>query len=194
MGRFRKHDPKTYEAKKVAISGGAGVATGTTVSRIVGPLSKGAGVAGKVVSKVAQPLASVAAAYGAYKGAGEDDNTLRGAGRGVINALNPSTLTRSPGYGQEAYDRQFGKADPVKMQRSWGDRLDSARQAAKDWGAGLMDRFHQANQKYNPMHASGQDQQQPSGGPSGVVDGGRGWANPKVQKAAQEARKAKRGQ
>lgn len=55
----------------------------------------------------------------------------------------------------------------------------------------MMSSFDRANQSYNPAHAAGQQAAQPG---NGVQEGGRGWANPKVQEAAQAARRAKRGQ
>jgi len=119
---------------------GVGLGMGGWASRGVGATLKAAG-------KVALPAA---AAVGAYQGAKEDTNTVRGAGRGVVRSLDPTGIVtgltgHGPGLAERVYDAAFGKAQA---------------------------RFKAA--------AAPADSQ--------VAEGKRGWANPKVQAAAQAAK------
>lgn len=108
--------------------------------------------------------------------------TLSGAGKIASRAV-PALALAAGAYtvGSRAVEgyRQGGVAGAVKG--AGAGALSFATFGASD---ALMSRFQSANAGYQVRQAAASA----SPGPSGVVDGGRGWANPKVQKAAQEAR------
>lgn len=81
-----------------------------------GAAMKAAGEGLKIAGKVAAPAM---AAWGAYQGAKEDDNKLRGAARGALRSLDPSAIVTGigagtglmkdgRGLGERAYDAAFG--------------------------------------------------------------------------------------
>lgn len=81
-----------------------------------GMAAQAAGAALKIAGKVAAPAM---AAWGAYQGAKEDDNKLRGAARGALRSLDPSAIVTGigagtglmkdgRGLGERAYDAAFG--------------------------------------------------------------------------------------
>lgn len=133
------------------------------VSGVAGAALKATGEALKVAGRVAAPLM---AGYGAYQGAKNDSNAVRGAVRGAIGALDPTAIVSNlgattglmsdpRGIGERVFDAAFGKAGPK----------------------GQAQAFEDANAKFR--HDSG---------PAGAGGGPRGWANPANQAAAQRAR------
>lgn len=123
------------------------IAKGAVVTGAAGVAAKGAGTLLSAAGKVALPAA---AAVGAFQGAREDQNRLRGAGRGVVRSLDPTGIVtgltgHGAGLGERIYDAAFGKAQA---------RFKAAAAPAE----------------------------------SQVASGKKGWANPKVQAAAQQAK------
>lgn len=72
----------------------------------------------KFAGKMAVPLQILSA--GAHAGEGFAEDGIRGAGRGVLNSLDPSTLWLDKGYLASAYDNAFGAATPPE----WNDLFD----------------------------------------------------------------------
>lgn len=144
----------------------AGSKSGSSALAAVGTALK---VAGRIV-------APAFAAVGAISGAASDkENRTRGAVRGAIGALDPTAIVTSVGaatglmsdargLGERAFDAAFGKAGSGKGSMT-GQQASS---------------FQKANAAFETQRS---DQAQDP-----VTAGARGFANPTVQKAAQEAR------
>lgn len=130
----------------------AGLATGAA-----GGLAKGVGYAAGVVGRVA-PYAM--AAYGAYQGAKEDSNTIRGAMRGAARSFDPSAIFMKRGVVERGFDAVAGRATPRSQS------------------------FASANAAFTSAHAAPAH----ADGPSGVAAGKRGFGNPANQAAAQKAK------
>lgn len=147
-----KQDRKGYEARRVSAGVGAGAGAAITTGRLMAPLATGAGAVGAVAAKVVPPVAGIAAGYGAYKGAGEDNNMLRGAARGAIRAIDPSAVVRHVGYAEEAFNQRFGGPEQVQFKRSWGEAIGDAYGKAKE-AAGRA--FDGANRHFHDLHLTG---------------------------------------
>ncbi len=148
----RKQTRKGFEERRTVAGVGAGTGTAVATGRLMAPLATGAGAAGAVASKVVPPIAGIAAGYGAYQGAGEDNNMLRGAARGAVRALDPSALARSPGYAEEAFNARFGKPDPVQFKRTWGEAVGETYNKAKGV---VSSAFDAANRHFHDLHMTG---------------------------------------
>ncbi len=157
----RKQTRKGFEERRTVAGVGAGTGTAVATGRLMAPLATGAGAAGAVASKVVPPIAGIAAGYGAYQGAGEDNNMLRGAARGAVRALDPSALARSPGYAEEAFNARFGKPDPVQFKRTWGEAVGDTYRSARD---GVARAFDAANRHFHDLHLTGGGAQVPDSG------------------------------
>lgn len=166
-------------------------------SGAVGVAAKGVEMAAKAVGRVAMPAML---AYGAYQGAKEDKNTIRGAARGAIRSLDPTSIFMARGLGERAFDAAFGGADPTRSLMDPGarppfgdvfkqemDRLGSRWQSGNAIGGpgrlsqAQQQQFAAANERYGSQPKTQPDKK-------GGGGGGRGFANPNNQKAAQEAR------
>lgn len=155
-----KQDKATFDLRRGAHAVGAGTAAAGIIDRALPTLAKGAGMAAKVARGGTVVGVGLTAGYGAYQGAGEDNNTLRGAARGSVRALDPSTAVRSPGYAEEAFNAKFGPPDPVQFRRSWGEAVQDAYGSAK----GAVSRaFDRANQHFHDLHLSGPKAEQSDG-------------------------------
>lgn len=141
-----------YENRRVATGVGAGTGIAITTGRLMAPLATGAGAVGAVASKVVPPVAGIAAGYGAYKGAGEDNNMLRGAARGAIRAIDPSAVVRRVGYGEEAFNQRFGGPEQVQFKRTWGEAAGETYNKAKGV---VSSAFDAANRHFHDLHMTG---------------------------------------
>lgn len=159
--KTEKQDRKGFEKRRVMSGVGAGAGTAITTGRLMAPLATGAGAAGAVAAKVVPPLAGIAAGYGAYQGAGEDNNTLRGAARGAVRSLDPSSLVRKPGYAEEAFNSRFGGPEQVQFKRTWGEAIGDAYGKAKDAASRA---FEGANRHFHDLHLTGGPTPQSSDG------------------------------
>lgn len=106
------YDFGTYAADRLIFDGaiaGTGVAGG-----IMGTAGKAIETFGKVAGKFAIPASL---AMGAAVGALKDENRLRGAGRGMVSALDPTALFMKKGIAERLYDSAFGEGDrPIGQQ------------------------------------------------------------------------------
>jgi len=156
-----KQRRKGYEERRVVTGVGVGAGAAVTTGRLMAPLATGAGAAGAVASKVVPPLAGIAAGYGAYKGAGADNNMLRGAARGAVRSLDPSAALKSPGFAEEAFNARFGGPEPVQFRRTWSEAIGDAYASAK--GA-VSHAFESANQHFHDLHLTGASAPTDAGG------------------------------
>lgn len=100
-------------------------------AKAIDTLSKVKTVA-KVAGKVSLAVTAVVAVVEATKG--YEDDGVRGAGRGVVDALDPTTLfmkNGQPGLGERAYNRMFGKSPNDRRAAISGGRLVFGRMAAR---------------------------------------------------------------
>ena len=98
----------------LALAPGAALVTVQGVTNVVShfplPLGlsgglPGAAAATRVLGKAILPTM---AAWSAHRGAIEDTNPLRGAGRGLVRAVDPTAIITGKGVGEKLYDRAFG--------------------------------------------------------------------------------------
>lgn len=166
-------------------------AIGTTglVSGGVGMLGSAVEKFGKVAGKYALPAAL---AMGAVSGAMKDENRLRGAGRGMISALDPTGLFMKKGLAERGYDAVFGEQDRPQSQQPRLNRnnpntdfgsgkgsINVGRHNRADAAPARDRKFDVANASYEGMQAAKQ--------PAAANPGKRGWANPVTQAAAKAA-------
>lgn len=98
-------------------------AKAAVVTGAVGVAAKGVELGAKIIGKVAAPAV---AAYGAYQGAKEDTaNPMRGAARGAIRGLDPTSIFMAKGLGERAFDGAFGSVNPASNPAMGGKRLTS---------------------------------------------------------------------
>jgi hypothetical protein len=103
-----------YRRSDTAVEGIAAAASTAASSGFVlgaAGAAKWMGAPAKYVSPVAL---GVVAAYGAYDGAKEDKNMVRGAARGTIRSFDPSSLFMKQGLAERGFNKVFGGADPGK--------------------------------------------------------------------------------
>lgn len=136
----------------------------------VGLAGRGVEIAAKAAGRIALPAV---VGYSAYQGAKEDTNKLRGAMRGVVRGLDPTSLFMAQGLGERAYNAAFGVAAPNGVSGMSG-RLSADQQQS----------FAKANAAYGSKAKSSKSAEN-------ADKKGRGFANAAVQKAAQEARGVK---
>lgn len=136
----------------------------------LGIAGRGVEIAAKAAGRIALPAV---VGYSAYQGAKEDTNKLRGAMRGVVRGLDPTSLFMAQGLGERAYNAAFGVAAPNGVSGMSG-RLSADQQQS----------FAKANAAYGSKAKSSKSAEN-------ADKKGRGFANAAVQKAAQEARGVK---
>ena len=99
------------------------VAVGAGLSNAVVPAATMVGIAGAgraatamgfSAQLVGRTMIGAALGIGAYEGIKEDRNVVRGAVRGAIRAVDPTSLILEKGVAQSAYDKLFGVARPAK--------------------------------------------------------------------------------
>lgn len=173
----------------------------------LGIAAKGVELAAKTVGRVALPAV---VGWSAYQGAKEDDNKVRGAARGAIRGLDPTSLLMARGLGERAFDAAFGAAKPKSV---WETTPRPPFQDVFRQEMGKMrDRFEgkpepslwekmwkstpqsgqsgsltpQQQKQFAGANAAYGRRQQTAAKPDAAD--GRGWANPAVQAAAQQAR------
>lgn len=78
------------------------------------------------VAKIAnRAILPALTAWSAHRGAVEDSaSAIRGAGRGVVRAIDPTGIFMARGYGERAYDRTFGAVPPPPAPSFWGNGHD----------------------------------------------------------------------
>lgn len=188
MGAYnRARDPEGLDGNKTrmeaykdageAILPGAALAALSTVSKVAG-----------------RAILPVMTAYSAFQGAREDKGSwARGAVRGAVRALDPTQLFMDRGYGEQAVDALLGAAPKPKEPSMWermtapftsGSAAAMPGQGPQRLSAGQQQQFDKANAGYR-MDTPPAPQANPS---RKGEKGARGFANPHVQKAAQEAR------
>lgn len=162
----------------------------------LGMIATGAQVLGKAAGRLALPAV---VGWSAYQGAQEDKNTLRGAVRGAIRGLDPSAIFMARGLGERAFDGAFGQATPKTSFWDTGprppfmDTFQKSLQKMRGADAGLQGSSGRLNaeQKKQFAVANAAFGQRALPAPeknAGGEKAARGWANPAVQMAAQEAR------
>jgi hypothetical protein len=164
--------------------GSTGIASGA-----VGMLGSAVEKFGKVAGKYALPAAL---AMGAVTGAMKDENRLRGAGRGMISALDPTGIFMKKGLAERGYDAVFGEQDRPQSQQPRLNRnnpntdfgsgkgsINVGRHNRADAAPARDRKFDVANASYEGMQAAKQ--------PAAANPGKRGWANPVTQAAAKAA-------
>lgn len=145
--------------------------TGTAAA--VGVGAKAVAIGAKVASRAALP---VIGAISAYQGAKEDDNVVRGAGRGVVRTLDPTSIFMDKGLGERMYDAAFGAASPR------GQQVSSIGGGPVRLTDGQKAKFAQANAGYS----GGKSAPAPAASAPGS-DRPKGWS-PEARIAAYQAR------
>lgn len=86
------------------------------------PLGLSGGVPGAPAATRAlgKAILPTLAAWSAHRGALEDANPIRGAGRGLIRAVDPTALLTGHGVGEKLYDKAFGSAPERKAKEILG--------------------------------------------------------------------------
>lgn len=151
-------------------------------TNLVASLARAAPMAAPVLSKLALPLTVAAAVKGAVDGGihGYQKDGLGGAAAGAaFGAADSITL----GLASWAYDK-------AKKGLGFDAREISQQQEVAEGNAEILSHFSQANRSYAESKAKPTQSKQPAGKPQTQQGGPRGWANPKVQAAAQAARGA----
>lgn len=156
-----------------------------------GHAARGLAAAAKVAKVAGRIALPAVVGYSAFKGAQEDtENRVRGAMRGVVRGLDPTSMFMATGLGERLFDRAFGSAPmPSLWQQYQAGKQYRSGSAASMPGMGQQPRltgpqqqmFAGANAGYQTAPASTTE-------PKGKKKGGRGFANAQVQMAAQEAR------
>lgn len=139
-----------------------------TLARAVRSLNyaRVAGVATLGVAVLTKHNAVAQAVVGAVTGAMKDENPVRGAFRGAASSFDLSALFMEKGYVERGFDRVFGAAG--------GDSQTRAEKSAMIRAANISAQTERKEPVARVVHTKL-----------------KGWANPKVQKAAQEARRRK---
>lgn len=89
-------------------------AKGAMATGALGLAAKGVEKVAKVAGRFALPASL---AVGAAMGAMKDENVIRGAGRGMVSALDPTALFMKKGVAERLYDSAFGEGDrPIGQQ------------------------------------------------------------------------------
>lgn len=148
-------------------------------TNLVASLARAAPMAAPVLSKLALPLTVAAAVKGAVDGGvqGYQKDGLAGAASGAaFGAADSITL----GLASWAFE---------KAKKGMGFDARDQQQEVADGNAELLSHFSQANRSYVESKSK-PAQSVPAKKPQTQQGGQRGWANPKVQAAAQAARGA----
>lgn len=149
-----------------------------------------AGAALKILGKVSLVGTGIYATANAI--VGYQDDGWRGAGRGIVDALDPSTLlnllpghdANAPGLGERAYNRIFGKS-PNDMR----DAIRGARAAF-----GRLNARRAAREQSTPIQLPAPPKARPAPGKSSSGDGKRGWSDAARQASAKARGVAAPGQ
>lgn len=152
-------------------------------SGAVGVLAKGVQIAAKAVSRVALPAVL---GYSAFHGASEDKGSrVRGAARGIVRGLDPTSMFMATGVGERLFDSAFGHAPQPSIWEQH-DRTMKYREGSAGGNTRLtgdqQQQFAQANAAYRTANDPAAAEKKKD------KKGGRGFANAKTQMAAQEGR------
>lgn len=113
-------------AALTAVQGTANVAAALTHALPLGlqwhsPVTKAAMAVAQVSGRAVLPAL---AAWSMHRGAIEDTSALRGAGRGLVRAIDPSAMFMGRGLAERAYDRAFGTSPPLPVPGFWDNPRD----------------------------------------------------------------------
>lgn len=164
-----------YEAGK-AVAPGLAMAALATVSKTAGKL-----------------ILPVTMAWSAAQGAREDQGSmLRGAVRGAVRALDPTQMFMDRGLGERAVDATLGSMPKPQAPSLWNQKLSPWQQGSA-FGPPMQHGRLTDDQKRqfadaNASFAVRQAQAATAKAEAAKEKGARGWANPAVQMAAQQAR------
>lgn len=164
-----------YEAGK-AVAPGLAMAALATVSKTAGKL-----------------ILPVSMAWSAAQGAREDQGSmLRGAVRGAVRALDPTQMFMERGLGERAVDATLGSMPKPQAPSLWNQKLSPWQQGSA-FGPPMQHGRLTEDQKRqfaaaNASFAVRQAQAATAKAEAAKEKGARGWANPAVQMAAQQAR------
>lgn len=164
-----------YEAGK-AVAPGLAMAALATVSKTAGKL-----------------ILPVTMAWSAAQGAREDQGSmLRGAVRGAVRALDPTQMFMERGLGERAVDATLGSMPKPQAPSLWNQKLSPWQQGSA-FGPPMQHGRLTADQQRqfadaNASFAVRQAQAATAKAEAAKEKGARGWANPAVQMAAQQAR------